>query len=80
MAKVTVRRTWPTGDAVKISINVDASYPDALDQARAEAKRAFADACECSPRMTSLMRNLRYQPRYLGSTRTTAGAAKATDG
>lgn len=46
MARVTLSRRWPDGDRIKVSINVDASYPDALDQARAEAKRAFADACD----------------------------------
>jgi hypothetical protein len=46
MARVSIKRTWPTGDAVKVSIDVHNCYPDALDQARAEAKRAFADACD----------------------------------
>jgi hypothetical protein len=46
MARVSIKRTWPTGDAVKVSIDFHNCYPDALDQARAEAKRALADACD----------------------------------
>ena len=46
MAKVTVSRDWPDGDKITVSVDVDRSYPDALDQARGTAKRAFADACD----------------------------------
>jgi hypothetical protein len=46
MAKVSITRRWPDGDSVKVSIEVATSYPDALSQARTEAKRALADACD----------------------------------
>lgn len=46
MAKVTIARDWPDGDKVSVTVDVDRSYPDALDQARGTAKRAFADACD----------------------------------
>jgi hypothetical protein len=46
MTRISITRTWPTGDTVKVSIDVHNCYPDALDQARNEAKRAFADALD----------------------------------
>lgn len=44
MASVTIVRSWADDDELTISIEVDASYPDALDQARASAIRAYSDA------------------------------------
>jgi hypothetical protein len=45
MARVVIRRTWPDGDRVTVEVEADDSYPDALDQARAVARRGFADVC-----------------------------------
>lgn len=44
MARVTIRREWGADDAMTITVAAASSYPDALDQARATAQRAFADA------------------------------------
>lgn len=46
MARVTIVRQWSDGDAIKVTVAVDASYPDAVAEARAAARRAFADACD----------------------------------
>jgi hypothetical protein len=46
MTRISITRTWSTGDKVKVSIDVHNCYPDALDQARNEARRTFADACD----------------------------------
>lgn len=43
---VRMTRRWPDGDSVQVTITADAAYPDALDQARATATRAFADALD----------------------------------
>lgn len=45
MARVTIVRQWSTGDAIKVTVAVDESYPDALDQARATAHREMTEAC-----------------------------------
>ena len=45
MARVVIRRTWPDGDRISVEVEADDTYPDALDQARAVAKRGFAEAC-----------------------------------
>ena len=45
MARVTVARQWgDDGDALQVSVEVDASYPDALDQAKRTAIDGYAEA------------------------------------
>lgn len=44
MASVTITRQWPAGDALEVSINIDADYPDALNEARATATRCYLEA------------------------------------
>ena len=45
MARVCVYRQWAEGDVLQVSIDLDASsYPDALDEARNTALRAYAEA------------------------------------
>jgi hypothetical protein len=44
MAKVTMSREWPDGDIVTVKVTAHDTYPDALDEARAVARRAFIDA------------------------------------
>lgn len=44
MAKVTVHRQWPDGDTLRITIDVDASYPDSLDEAKLTALKAYSEA------------------------------------
>jgi hypothetical protein len=45
MARVTIIRGWSDGDVLRVSVNAD-GYPDALDEARAIATRAFAEALD----------------------------------
>ncbi|MBA3781196.1 MAG: hypothetical protein H0X12_04990 [Nocardioides sp.] len=44
MSKVEVFRRWPDGDVLSVTIKVDESYPDALDQAKRTALDAYAEA------------------------------------
>jgi hypothetical protein len=46
MAKVTIRRTWPEGEALSVSIEVDESFPDVVAEARQAALRTFEGAME----------------------------------
>jgi hypothetical protein len=46
MSRVIITRTWPDGDQVRVTVEADNTYPDALDEARAVARRAFADALD----------------------------------
>lgn len=46
MATVTLRYVFADGDNIGVSIEVDDSYPDALDEARATAVRAFREAIQ----------------------------------
>lgn len=46
MSRVSILRQWPDGDVLKVTVNVDHSFPDALDEARATLTRLYADACE----------------------------------
>ncbi|MBA3781022.1 MAG: hypothetical protein H0X12_04105 [Nocardioides sp.] len=44
MAKVEIQRVWPDGDELLITIRVDASYPDALSEAKRTALDVYAEA------------------------------------
>jgi hypothetical protein len=44
MAKIVVRRVWPDLDRLVVSVEVDASYPDALNEARATVIAAYREA------------------------------------
>jgi hypothetical protein len=44
MATVQVVYRWPDGAQLVASVQTKHSYPDALDQARAEAVRTFKEA------------------------------------
>lgn len=46
MSRVSILRQWPDGDTLKVSVAVDASYPDALAEASATAKRLYAEALD----------------------------------
>lgn len=46
MAKVIVRREWPDGECLHIEVSVATSYPDAVCEARANARGLYADALE----------------------------------
>lgn len=46
MARVTIIRGWSDGDVLRVSVAADTGYPDALDEARAIATRAFAEALD----------------------------------
>lgn len=48
MAKVTVQRQWPDGDLLTIAIQVADSFPDTVNEARAAAIRAYAEALDLS--------------------------------
>jgi hypothetical protein len=48
MAKVTVQRQWPDGDLLTIAIHVADSFPDTVNEARAAAIRAYAEALDVS--------------------------------
>lgn len=41
--RITLTRQWPDGDRVTVTITADAAFADSLDEARAVARRAFAD-------------------------------------
>ena len=44
MATVALRYTFADGDRISVSVTVEDSYPDAVDEARATATRAFREA------------------------------------
>jgi len=46
MARVTIERAWPDGDAIRITVGVEGSYPDAVAEARANARSLYADALD----------------------------------
>jgi hypothetical protein len=46
MAEAMIQRVWPDGETLTISIETDASFPDALDEARMECRRLYAEALE----------------------------------
>ena len=41
MAFARISRSWPDGDILECEVQVDESFPDACDQAVAEALRLF---------------------------------------
>jgi hypothetical protein len=43
MASITVRHTWADSSVVEVRVNVDASYPDAIDEARVNARRLLRE-------------------------------------
>ena len=43
MARVTVDRTWPDGDHIVVSVTVEGSFPDAVAEARTNARRLYAE-------------------------------------
>lgn len=45
MAKVTIHRRFPDDDDIRVTIDVENDYPDALSQALATALRGFREAC-----------------------------------
>lgn len=46
MAEVMIQRCWPDNETLTISVEVDASYPDAVAEAKQQAVNAYADALE----------------------------------
>lgn len=46
MASAEITRRWPDGDELTVRIDVEASYPDAVAEAKQQAVNAFADALE----------------------------------
>ena len=46
MAEIVISRAWPDGESLTISVEVDASYPDAVAEAKQAAVNAYADALE----------------------------------
>ncbi len=44
MAHVSVCRRWPDGDVLQIIVKAEASYSDAIAEARANAIKAFREA------------------------------------
>jgi hypothetical protein len=44
MAKVSIIYRWSTGETVQVCVEVEASYPDAVAEARHNAVAAFAEA------------------------------------
>lgn len=46
MAVVTVQRVWPDGESLVIRIQVEASYPDSIAEAKQQALNAYAGALE----------------------------------
>lgn len=48
MAKVMVQRVWPDGEVLTVSITVDDSFPDVIDEAKQAAIKAFEAALEIS--------------------------------
>lgn len=43
MARVRVTHTWPDGDSLAVEVSVSESYPDAVAEARANAKALWSD-------------------------------------
>ena len=43
MARVRIAHTWPDGDALTVEVSVSESYPDAVAEARANAKALWVD-------------------------------------
>ena len=48
MAAVTITYRWADDDALSVTVEVDESYPDAIDEARAGAVRAYREAIGAS--------------------------------
>ena len=46
MARVTISREWPDGDALHITVVVHDSFPDVVAEARATARSLYADALD----------------------------------
>lgn len=46
MAAVRIEREWPGEETLRIVVTVDACYPDAVDEARAQAIRALREAMD----------------------------------
>ena len=44
MATVTIKYGFADGDSILAQVEVPESYPDAIDEARAQAVRAFREA------------------------------------
>jgi hypothetical protein len=38
-------QTWPDGAKLHLEVSVDSSYPDAVDEARAQVTRLYAETC-----------------------------------
>jgi hypothetical protein len=43
VAAATICHSWPDGNSTEISVEVDESYPDALDQAVVEVLRMWRE-------------------------------------
>lgn len=43
VARVRVTHTWPDGDALAVEVSVSESYPDAVAEARANAKALWSE-------------------------------------
>jgi hypothetical protein len=46
MAKMSLTRRWPDGDALCIEVKAGDSYADALDEARVVLLRAYREALD----------------------------------
>lgn len=46
MARVVIYREWPDGDKIQITVEVDASYPDALAEAKATLIKSYAEVLD----------------------------------
>jgi hypothetical protein len=44
VAKVVIQREWPDGDELSVLVEVDASFPDSIAEAKAAALDAYAKA------------------------------------
>ena len=44
MARCRITHEWPDGDRLTVEVSVSESYPDAVAEARANARTLWADA------------------------------------
>ena len=46
MARCTISREFPDGDVLHVTVVVEGSYPDAVNEARVNARGLYADAMD----------------------------------
>jgi hypothetical protein len=44
MAEAMIQRSWPDGETLTVSVEVEESFPDAVAECEASARRLYAEA------------------------------------